>query len=513
MVNLLLKSTNAKTDFLAKMSHQLRTPLFGIVGNLDLLQSEGLTHSQYSTVKIIQSCCENLLTTISDILDLSKIEYGDVSIKNSLINLYSLINDSIEINYPQLILKNLEIIKVLDKPLPQFFIGDESRIKQVLVNLLSNSIKFSHPGGKITLIISTDDEIFNKFKENPEHYTSPPDKQKGKHAKSGEVINNSSSRKRRSSISLFRKRDENTVLGNLYFLVSDSGIGITEVQKENIFHPFFRCNFSSKKNTESIGLGLTIAKYFVEEMDGNISFYSKGYNRGATFCFSIPYKVPDMKINNISKNNNNKQSSSSSTPKLSRAATKEEISPINYPHLAPSNSHNKRRQLLLKSFSDQKFRSIPSESRKPKLIGGDNNIIKDLNNNVEAAPKKKILIAEDNEVNRSIIIRMIKPFGYHIDVAENGRIAYHMCKDALLNGEEYDVILMDLEMPVMGGIEATKKIREELNLKTPIIALSANALHEVRDKALNVGFNDFISKPFNQKMLTESIKKFNQAVS
>jgi len=236
-------------EFLSRMSQQIRTPLFGILGSLDLLKNDGLTNSQKATLRTIRSCCENLSTTIRNVLDLSRIEYGNVIVNETIICLNDLIDECIFKFIDQLKNKGIEMKKILIPPLPRYFIGDRHRIKQIISNLISNSINFNEKDGLIELTVTTDDEEFKKIcnKDVPLQ------------------------KKRRKSVTLFNKNDNTN--GYIHFILRDTGIGIEE----------------------RIGLGLTVAKHYAIDIGGRLEFHSEGMNKGSIFCFSVPYKVPTSK--------------------------------------------------------------------------------------------------------------------------------------------------------------------------------------------------------------------------
>jgi len=265
------RSTKAKMEFLSRMSQQIRTPLFGILGSLDLLKNDGLTNSQKATLRTIRSCCENLSTTIRNVLDLSRIEYGNVIVNETIICLNDLIDECIFKFIDQLKNKGIEMKKVLIPPLPRYFIGDRHRIKQIISNLISNSINFNEKDGLIELTVTTDDEEFKKIcnKDVPLQ------------------------KKRRKSVTFFNKNDNTN--GYIHFILRDTGIGIEESMKDKIFHPFVKAINPYFENDEGIGLGLTVAKHYANDIGGRLEFHSEGMNKGSIFCFSVPYKVPTSK--------------------------------------------------------------------------------------------------------------------------------------------------------------------------------------------------------------------------
>lgn len=536
---LLIRSTEAKTEFLARMSHQLRTPVFGIVGSLELLQGEGLNRSQISTLKVIRNCCDNLLTTVSDILDFSKIEYKTMTLNETVIDLQELITSCTEVFESQIKEKSISLKKVIEYPIPRYIIADNTRLKQVLVNLLSNSVKFTNKGGSITLKVSTNykPSSNNVDVPNPNHAAVHVPKDRKDVSINGDAVNEvsndnplnvvnkdyrhlnrmievkrtselgTSSLKDKSmskpSISQLEKScpasrqtlkdDSFIIIGNLYFTISDTGIGIKKSIQKKIFDPFFRTDSFPEECNEGIGLGLTMAKYFVEEMEGAFHFHSRGSHKGSTFSFNVPYKVP----------NNSEPLKQCTTPnKLLRSSTEGNImiqragGQHNNVSAEATPLRLQSRMSLVKSTSNDRVlvpTSVP-------LLPIDKNI-----DESSQSDYNKVLIVEDNCVNRKIIKRMISKAGFSVDMAENGFKALELCQKRAQEGNEYVAILMDIEMPFMGGLEATQKIRNELQLRTPIIALSAHALVEIRDKALQVGVDGFVTKPFSYKTLVDEI--------
>lgn len=260
------KSTGAKMEFLSRMSQKIRNPLFGILGSLDLLKSDELSTTQKANLKTIRSCCETLSTTIRNVLDLSKIEYGNGTLSETIICLADLVDECINRYLKLSKEKGIEIKKILVPPLPRYFIGDKGRIKQILMNLISNAINFNVKDGLVEITITTDDEALKKYDKN----YSP--------------------KKRRSSVTVLDKK--NNMFGYIHFIVRDTGMGIDESIREKIFHPFVKYPNPFCDGKEGIGLGLTIAKHFANDIKGRLEFCSEGEGKGSVFWISVPYKVP-----------------------------------------------------------------------------------------------------------------------------------------------------------------------------------------------------------------------------
>ncbi len=369
----------AKTQFLAMISHEMRTPLNGIVGITELLQETRLDESQEELLKNLSYSSSVLHSLISDVLDLTLIEDGKLMLQDLEIRVQKELNNLIEMLRPRLSEKKKEIrIEYLhDDQIPKILTGDLHRIRQVLINLINNAIKFTNEG-----YIKVESKL------------------------------------------LERKKGICTV----QFVVTDTGIGISEDHKEKLFNKFFRAE--SGYEIEGTGLGLSISKTIAELMGGEIGFDSEK-GKGSEFRFTIPLTEGQQQ------------------PKATEQATA--------------------------SFED-------------KLTG------------------LKVLIAEDVKVNQLVITKMLQRIGVKdIDIAENGQQAVDMAL-----AESYDFIFMDVQMPVLDGIEASRKILSSVeHAEEPIIiAVTANAMIEDLRACKKAGMQDFISKPFTSEILTNIFYKY-----
>jgi signal transduction histidine kinase/DNA-binding response OmpR family regulator len=361
----------AKSEFLSKMSHELRTPLNAILGfsqimshhqNLDLEQKENL--------RIINRSGEYLLTLINDILDMSKIEAGQFSLNEIDFDLYLVLNDLKDLFKVQFNQKNLDLQIEYDSNTPQYIRTDEAKLRQVLINLISNAVKNT---------------------------------QKGKVSVRVELIHSM----------------------HLRFKVEDTGAGIPAGDLENIFIPFVQSK-SDKGSTQGTGLGLAISRKFVNLMGGDITISSK-LGKGALFQFDIQIGLGD-KVH------------------------------------------------------------IEKQLSEPRVIGLIHN-----------HPEIRILIVDDNDANRKVLISLLSPKGFIVEQAINGREAIDM-----FGHFKPQLVLMDIRMPVMDGLEATKKIREqESDPPCVIIGISASAFTENQEQVFAAGCNDFIAKPFKERDLFE----------
>lgn len=374
----LLRAQKAKEQFLANMSHEIRTPINGIAGMVNLLSEATSEEDRQKFIAAIKNSTENLKVIINDILDISVIESGKLKFEKIGFNIRYQLGAVVDSFMPEAREKKIEIECKIDADVDKVILGDPVRLNQIMINLISNSMKFTHDG-KIIIRIDL---------AGSDHE-----------------------------------------LQHIRFRVADTGVGIPEEKLARIFDSFTQADESVTRRYGGTGLGLSIVSQLVELQNGTITVESFE-GKGTEFTFIIPYEIG--KPQDLVK------------PKGKRKA------------VAPAVSLEDRR----------------------------------------------ILLVEDNDINRLYAQNILKKWKCEVDCAENGYIAYEKAKTI-----NYDIILMDVQMPVMDGYEATRNIRRT-NKEVPIIALTANAIKGDNEKCLQSGMNDYLPKPFQPEDLMSVLNKF-----
>ena len=375
-----------KSEFLANMSHEIRTPMNAVMGLSDIIMEESRGRKVYGYACDIKAASQNLLTIINDILDLSKVESGKMELVLADYYIKSVVEEVVNMMKVAAAQRGLELICEFDTSIPCKYYGDDGRIKQILINIMNNAVKFTKEG-------------FVK-------------------------------------ISVGGHPGNRKDMENIVFRVQDTGVGIKQENLEKIFEDFKQVDSGRNRGVEGTGLGLSITKRLVQLMKGSIEVESS-YGVGSTFIVMIPQKIVDNR-------------------------TLEEV-----PDVPRKESEH------MDSFVVSNY---------------------------------KVLVVDDNLINRKVAIGFLKNYGFELYEAASGSEAIEMVKQT-----KFNMIFMDHMMPEMDGIEATKIIREEcgLNGRTPVvIALTANAMAGVREKFLNNGFQDFIAKPLDRRPLNEVLSRW-----
>lgn len=371
------EAVKAKQQFLSNMSHEIRTPMNAIVGFTKVVLKTDLTDKQREYINAIKISGDALIVLINDILDLAKVDAGKMTFEKIPFKLSASIYAMLHLFETKIREKDLELIKEYDTSIPEVLIGDPVRLHQIVLNLVSNAIKFTQKG-KITVSVKLISQDYDK--------------------------------------------------ATIEFAVSDTGIGIPEDRLETVFDNFQQATSDTSRLYGGTGLGLAIVKQLVQAQGGAIKVKSK-VGEGSTFSFTL-------------------------------------------------------------SFRKAKDKTLPQADggEKQEAAQGDQ--------------KGRILVVEDVALNQLLMRTLLEDFGYELDIAGNGKVAVERLKK-----DHFDLVLMDLQMPEMNGFAATRIIRDDLKLDMPIIALTADVTTVDLEKCREVGMNDYISKPIDDKLL---LKKLNQ---
>lgn len=506
-----LEANLSKSLFLANMSHEIRTPLNGIVGFTELLKSTNIDEEQREFISIIEKSSENLLAIINNILDLSKIESNKVDIENIIFDTHEEFDSTVETYAVSAADKNIELNFYIDPKISSKLKGDPTKIKEIIINLLSNAIKFTNSHGEINVeVTKIEQEI-----------------------------------------------DNNIATSTLLIKVQDNGIGMTKEQQEHVFEAFSQADISVTRKYGGTGLGLTISSQFANLMGGKLEVES-AKDRGTTFYLTLPIEEIMIESANLEDaytsilvglyESENAPSKLAGYIKnyLDFYGTKTKIfESIDEYKLIVEKSQCKfclidfdksesdiidslvkadktklivmsqvtnREKLLQLGLSNQNilFKPITLSKIKESLDreSEENTAKKPMIISHKMRFDANVLIAEDNVINQKLITRILSDYGLKADVANNGLEAFEKRR----NNHSYDLIFMDIQMPVMDGVEATKEILEyeedDGTPHIPIVALTANALKGDRERFLSEGMDEYITKPIESTELLYILNKF-----
>lgn len=518
--NALELASNAKSQFLARMSHEIRTPINAIIGLTKLSLKASQDKNQVTNLQQIEESSQTLLGVINDVLDYSKIEAQELLLSHVDFDIEEVINRALRLQSLKAIEKNIELISYISREVPSRVKGDPLRLQQVLNNLVSNAIKFT-PSGSV-------------------------------------------------SVTVKRKYSKHTLL--LEFEVKDTGIGIKKSKQANLFDSFSQADESITRSYGGTGLGLAISKQLVELMGGKISLHSEP-EQGTTFSFTSKFEesletplnkitpavllnlkvlvVDDSEISRESLfdtlNSLNIQPDSADNGSkcmgMIRLAFEEnrpydlvildwkmpDIDGIEVASVIRQECIQKQPAIIMFSAYDitaltalgkplgiHAFLEKPvSASQLVEAISGESIQSRKTRLDITtpiSAPKlhdKHILLVEDNLLNKKVALGYLSETGVKVSWAENGKIAIQ----TLLDDSTIDLILMDIQMPVMDGLTATQKIRKELKSKIPIVAMTAHAMVDEVEKSLATGMNAHLAKPIDPERLFDSIQKLVSKVS
>jgi len=514
-----LEASRVKSEFLANMSHEIRTPMNGVIGFTNLLLRTGLSDKQSDYLTTIKKSATNLLSIIDDILDFSKIEAGKMELEKRSLNINDCIDEVLNFLGPAAQSKNVELIGIVYQDVPEFLLGDSIRISQILTNLTNNAIKFTQQGN-IQIRVMLDDETPQSVR--------------------------------------------------LKIKVTDTGVGLSEEQQKVLFQAFTQADTSTTRRFGGTGLGLVICKKLVESMSGKIGLESEE-NTGSTFWFTIELDKDTDENKQIEFGFPGRRVLLHDYSRVSQLATQHLLTRWNtkvetaddlqsLTELAKLNAQQQKsvHLLLVGGYPSAKFQAeltklkeisdeldcpiavllnttdesvvshykelgITYHLSKPIIrknfysalfewfdVGKQQSMESDHSESktlTYSSSPSRILCVDDNEANLKLIDELLSEYNIIRTLATDGREAVQACKES-----KFDLIFMDIQMPEMDGIEATRRIRKMKTdgVRTPIIALTAHAMKGEKEKLLAEGMDDYLTKPISQEQLENTIQQWTR---